>query len=654
MKCLLLNTKSLTFILFLILLLPSCNNEELFVVDESEIIAEQTEETEEDLPNDEDETPPIETVNDSVTTNENVPIEIRVHLNDNNLPTSGTISNTDPSNGSLSINDNDTSDDKTDDFIIYTPNTGFSGIDYFEYTVCNTATPPDCSTALVEITVNPNENIDTVLKAFPSAYGGGSNATGGRNGVLVIVNTLDKNVPLTYNSTYNIYTGGPSAALSENIGARYVVYNVSGNVDIGGGTIGTNRNDITVFGQSAPRGGITFYNGAFQIASSNIIVRYIRTRNGNATQSQMDGSGTTGSSGYGMVIRSSSNNFDDIMLDHVSASWGGDKAILLGINTEGVSQQRHTIQRCALSDSHTYLQLSTQRVANIPLHKQLSVIANLFARGQNRTPNIGGTDDYVDVINNVIQSKNGNKLGVIQWSDNAKFNWDRNYYQYIGSNQYGERNEMQWSGGGTNGGYNPTSKIFDEMEMHSRGNYYNKVGSASPLLSGTENIDKNDNALMWGWRNLAGGSGSSDYYQGSRVLADSYFVENEHNGIPNKPPRMSAFEAYASIIADGDVGACRYLKDDGTVDYYMDSWDSDLITNYKNKTMGSLHDVSDWILPNITTNSRPESYDTDFDGMSDDWERANFGGNLNQGYNDDFDNDGYTNIEEYYNQVDFK
>ena len=492
-------------------------------------------------------------------------------------------------------------------------------------------------------------------RVFDTQYGGGSTATGGRNGVLVIVTTLDTSVGLTSNTnaqgeTY--YTGGVSAAFSDNIGARYVIFNLSGNIDVGGGSVTINDDNVTVFGQSAPQGGITFHNGSLVVASSNVILRYVRARNGNATQAQMDGSGTTGSSGYGIVVRSASQDFDDVMLDHVSASWGGDKAVLFGHNQAGISQKRHTIQRSLLSDSHTYLQLSTQNTANIPNHTQISVIANLFARGQNRTPNIGGTGDYVDVINNIVQAKNANKLGVIQWCDDANFNWSRNYYQYLGSNSYGERNEWQWSGGSVDS-YNPTGQVFDQMSMHATGNYYKKIDGATTtiLLDGTENVDKNDNAVIWGWRNLAGGSGEYDYYQFDRVLADEYFVANEFTGIPNPPPLMTAAEAYTSIVTEGNVGACHYMKDDGTVGYYMDSWDANCLTDVANETMNTTHDVSQWILPTLPTNTRPASYDTDFDGMADAWEISEFG-DLNQGYNDDFDSDGRPNIEEYYAQVD--
>lgn len=42
---------------------------------------------------------------------------------------------TTPSNGTAIINNNGTTGDSSDDFITYTPNTNFNGIDTFIYTV---------------------------------------------------------------------------------------------------------------------------------------------------------------------------------------------------------------------------------------------------------------------------------------------------------------------------------------------------------------------------------------------------------------------------------------------------------------------------------------------------------------------------------------
>nr|WP_322932032.1 gliding motility-associated C-terminal domain-containing protein [Arenibacter sp. GZD-96] len=92
-------------------------------------------------------------VDDLVTVNEDEFIEIAIFSNDTNLPTNGTLTVTNPLNGTVSINTNGTPNDPTDDVVTYTPNPDFNGADSFNYTVCNAL--GDCSTASVAITVLP-------------------------------------------------------------------------------------------------------------------------------------------------------------------------------------------------------------------------------------------------------------------------------------------------------------------------------------------------------------------------------------------------------------------------------------------------------------------------------------------------------------------
>ena len=98
-------------------------------------------------------------VNDASTVNENSPANtIDVLNNDsfgNDGPNTGTISLpslTSANNGTLSVDDNGTANDPTDDKILYTPFVGFTGNDSFNYTI--TDANGDTVTATVSITVN--------------------------------------------------------------------------------------------------------------------------------------------------------------------------------------------------------------------------------------------------------------------------------------------------------------------------------------------------------------------------------------------------------------------------------------------------------------------------------------------------------------------
>ena len=97
---------------------------------------------------------PPEAVDDTVITDEEVPVTIDVLENDTD-PEGDLLSLvvvSAPSNGTAVVNNNGTLDNINDDFITYTPNPGFSGNDSFIYQVYDGTDGLD--TATVDITVN--------------------------------------------------------------------------------------------------------------------------------------------------------------------------------------------------------------------------------------------------------------------------------------------------------------------------------------------------------------------------------------------------------------------------------------------------------------------------------------------------------------------
>ncbi|PKQ44061.1 hypothetical protein [Confluentibacter flavum] len=477
------------------------------------------------------------------------------------------------------------------------------------------------------------DNVAIELKAFPSAYGGGSNTTGGRGGVLVVVNTLEVSAPLTYDAVNDIYRGGLQHALEDKLGGRprTIIFTVSGNINLSGlnnKRILSSNNDITILGQSAPLGGITLHDGyIYMYKSNNLVMRYIRSRPRITQGNPIPDEPNSGIQAGG----------DNIIIDHCSVSWGGNKALVLGGNENTSGGFGQTVQRCSVSDSHTYMQVSSQNPAIFPDRGNLSIYHNMFARGGNRTPNTGGTGGYIDVINNVIQS-GGTKLIVVQYSDNAKVNADRNYYKI--PQDWIKTNEFQMNGGSVSA-QNPTGAYFEKLQLHSRGNYYENNNGV--ILNGSENIDKNDNSVIWTYR-----MGSKNIPQYTPIDTN-YLVEDEFDGIPNKPPFMSAVQAYESIIGNSDVGANRYIDNDGNVRFYMDSWDADLIAGIKANRMAEYKNSANWILPVIPSNKRPDNWSSIGDGIPDFWRAMNMPEGAK--YNDLATN-GYTWIEVFYNKVD--
>ena len=460
--------------------------------------------------------------------------------------------------------------------------------------------------------VNTDDQVLGEIKAFPAAYGGGSIAIGGRGGTLVIVNTLNFDAPLVYDEAYNVYEGGIRAALRADIGPRYIVFSVSGVIDGGNTEIyKEHARDITLFGQSAPQGGITLYRGWIDMTfSSNIIMRYLTIRSGVA-------------SGNPIEDDSSSSPFQignkNIIIDHCSASWGGDKGIMLSEWQSGYPLQNLTVQNCVIADSHT-LGFSVDGInggagdwdvaGNISWHYN-------FLAGGNRTPNLGGFDGLGVIQNNIVQS-NGSKLSTIVYGD-PKINHVGNYY-YIHHESI-VPNRFQDLGS-------------NSVTIYSKGNYYENLDGVQ--LNGTM---PEDNEIIW--------INTKDTQQ----LDSSFFTETINaSSIPNEPPTLTAQETRTRVLAN--AGANKYIDDEGRPQVFNNSYDQIAKSNFESGILSFRNFASDWSIPDVPQNTRPADFDTDKDGMSDEWERRVIG-DLRQSYNQDHDGDGYPNIEEYLNQVDY-
>ena len=97
--------------------------------------------------------PIVDTLDDSVSTTTDTAVDIDILLNDNDVPSTGTLTTTNPFNGTVTIDDNGTPNDPSDDFVVYTPDAGFEGTDSFNYTVCDNL--GNCDTATVTVIIMP-------------------------------------------------------------------------------------------------------------------------------------------------------------------------------------------------------------------------------------------------------------------------------------------------------------------------------------------------------------------------------------------------------------------------------------------------------------------------------------------------------------------
>ncbi|MFC0603491.1 Ig-like domain-containing protein [Winogradskyella pulchriflava] len=114
----------------------------------------------------------IETNPDSATLSQNTEIEIFIFQNDENIPQTGQLTLTNASKGSLTINNNNSPDNLSDDTVIYTANANTIGADTFQYTVCNASN--ECKTENVSVTITSSStvvfNVDDIPYQTLSEY----------------------------------------------------------------------------------------------------------------------------------------------------------------------------------------------------------------------------------------------------------------------------------------------------------------------------------------------------------------------------------------------------------------------------------------------------------------------------------------------------
>ncbi|MFC7141899.1 polysaccharide lyase family 1 protein [Halosimplex aquaticum] len=170
-------------------------------------------------------------------------------------------------------------------------------------------------------------------------------------------------------------------------GARIVVFEVGGVIDLGGQSLAVSRPNVFVAGQTAPSPGITIIRGGLTIGADNVILQHLRVRPGDDLSGPVDCIGNEGGS--------------NVIVDHCTATWGSDESISTNAGAENpkVTLSNNLIAEC-LNDSihpkgeHGYGTLVMDR------SKQVTIAGNLWANNVARHPRLKGGSTSV-VVNNV-------------------------------------------------------------------------------------------------------------------------------------------------------------------------------------------------------------------------------------------------------------
>jgi hypothetical protein len=150
----------------------------------------------------------------------------------------------------------------------------------------------------------------TPLHAATYVHAGWAQTTGGQGGRIIRVTTLAAEGP-----------GSLTAALEAH-GARIVVFEVGGVIDLGGKSVKLREGQITIAGQTAPDPGITLVKGELEVFAKDVIVQHISIRPGAYGRAKRSGNDHDGFSTADGAAR--------VIVDHCSFSWATDENLSVG------------------------------------------------------------------------------------------------------------------------------------------------------------------------------------------------------------------------------------------------------------------------------------------------------------------------------------
>lgn len=502
--------------------------------------------------------------------------------------------------------------------------------------------------------------------AFPGAEGHGRYVTGGRGGKIVHVTNLND-------------SGTGSFREAVKSGNRIIVFDVAGVIALKSDL--KFADNITILGQTAPSPGITLRYYTVQPGSNNII-RFIRIRRGQEKNIN-DGADA-----------SWQRNKTGIIYDHCSLSWSIDEVASFYDNNN------FTMQWCTVAESLTNPGHSkgAHGYGGIWGGKLASFHHNFIAHVMNRGPRFNGArygwtgytsnKEYSTYKwQNAVQAENVDFRNCVMYNaqgtcyggpGGGQINIVNNYYKAGPSHSLKGTTlnglKVDVSTGKERGSQDRITLVTLSTQSNSDKNHpelydmtsrYYINGNTTETTKGSKTANKD-------WKGVSYDKGipslNGEYY--SPDAKNFYGDAVAHTTISGKScvkikmdepaptgqvTTHSAAEAYEKVLAY--VGASLYRDE---IDArYMEEAKTGTAT-YKGSITNSpgiidkVSDVKGYTEANFGTGTRPADFDTDKDGIPDEWEKAN---GLNPNDASDaltysLDEKGYyTNIEVYANSL---
>ncbi|WP_114782413.1 polysaccharide lyase [Botryobacter ruber] len=468
----------------------------------------------------------------------------------------------------------------------------------------------------------PSDLPQAEIPAFPGAEGGGMYSYGGRGGKVYVVTSLEDSGP------------GTLREACEKGGARIVVFNVAGIIKLKSPLI-VRAPYITIAGQTAPGDGVCVAGESFWINTHDVVIRHMRFRRGETYVGRRDDA-------------IGGNPVGNIMIDHVSASWGLDENMSMyrhmydpedGSKEKKLPTVNITIQNSIFSEA---LDTWNHAFGSTLGGENCTFMRNMWANNAGRNPSIGWNGIF-NFANNVVF--NWVHRSVDGGDYTATYNMINNYFKpgpaTPTDKPIGHR-ILNPESGRSNLGY----KVFGRAYVH--GN----------IMAGNERVTKN---------NWDGGVQVEDMNDQDLPNAGKYTDDIRVNKpFPMAPITiMPTMQAYEYVLANAGATLPKRDEVDERVVKQVRTGEIDPKKNVKLPENNFKHrrlPVDSYKIGIITDISQVGGYpkykgkpykDSDNDGMPDDWEKKH-GLNPNDASdaNGDLNGDGYTNIEKYINGID--
>lgn len=490
---------------------------------------------------------------------------------------------------------------------------------------------------------------ELLVPAFPGAEGFARyTTTGGRGCEVYHVTSLADSGPGTLRD-----------AVSQS--NRTIVFDVSGYIDLES-QLAITKNNLTIAGQTAPGDGITVRYHTVFLNADNLIIRFVRFRR-SQLKDVNDGADAT----WG-------RRHENIILDHCSFSWSIDEVASFYDN------KNFTMQWCALGEAlanpghskgaHSY--------GGIWGGKGASFHHNYLCHMQNRTPRFNGA--RYNFKGNLDAEKYENTLQAeqVDFRNCVMYNWGKGgSYGGPGGGYVNVINNYYKAGPGT---VHKTQVTWvSKADKANAGKDPTYLGYCSRYyVSGNYVTATNKHHKCYDWKGVKYDDGVPEIDGVRYVLDDKHYYgknqpyvhANGHDYLPVRLDEPIAFgevtthEAsvaykkvlkYAGASLSRDAVDARYMEEcrTGKVNY----------TGIKAVTAGIVDSIN-FVgaepsktcpsFPDLKSESRPASFDTDGDGIPDVWEKAN-GLNPNKALDGSLktlDKKGwYTNLEVYLNSL---